>query len=65
MVKLTKPLPNHNLENLESILGFVQTTVVGVLAELGDVRRSLIRIKLMPLLVLIQDVINTNKGILV
>lgn len=39
MVKLAKTLPNHDLENLESIPGFAQTTAVRVLAELGDVRR--------------------------
>ena len=36
MVKLAKSLPNHDLENLESIPGFSQTTAVRVLAELGD-----------------------------
>ncbi|MDK6664904.1 IS110 family transposase, partial [Lactobacillus crispatus] len=35
MVKLAKSLPNHDLENLESIPGFAQTTAVRVLAELG------------------------------
>ncbi len=39
MVKLAKTLPNHDLENLESIPGFAQTTAVRVLAELGDLRR--------------------------
>lgn len=39
MVKLAKSLPNHDLENLESIPGFAQTTAVRVLAELGDLRR--------------------------
>ena len=39
MVKLAKSLPNHDLENLESIPGFAQTTAVRVLAELGDIRR--------------------------
>lgn len=41
MVKLAHQLPNHDLENLESIPGFAQTTAVRVLAELGDVRRFL------------------------
>ena len=39
MVKLAKSLPNHDLENLESIPGFAQTTAVRILAELGDIRR--------------------------
>ncbi|MBL1060531.1 IS110 family transposase, partial [Lactobacillus sp. A27] len=39
MVKLAKSLPNYDLENLESIPGFAQTTAVRVLAELGDLRR--------------------------
>ena len=39
MVKLAKSLPNHDLENIESIPGFAQTTAVRVLAELGDLRR--------------------------
>lgn len=39
MVKLARSLPNHDLENLESIPGFAQTTAVRVLAELGDIRR--------------------------
>ncbi len=39
MVKLAKTLPNHDLENLESIPGFTQTTTVRFLAELGDLRR--------------------------
>lgn len=39
MVQLAKSLPNHDLENLESIPGFAQTTAVRVLAELGDLRR--------------------------
>ena len=38
-MKLAKTLPNHDLENLESIPGFAQTTAVRVLAELGDLRR--------------------------
>ena len=39
MVKLAKSLPNHDLENLESIPGFAQTIAVRILAELGDIRR--------------------------
>lgn len=39
MVKLAKSLPNHDLENLESIPSFAQTTAVRILAELGDIRR--------------------------
>lgn len=39
MIKLARTLPNNDLENLESIPGFAQTTAVRVLAELGDVRR--------------------------
>lgn len=39
MVKLAKSLPNHDLETLENIPGFAQTTAVRVLAELGDLRR--------------------------
>ena len=39
MVKLAKFLPNHDLENLESIPGFAQTIAVRILAELGDIRR--------------------------
>ena len=39
MVKLAKSLSNHDLENLQSIPGFAQTTAVRVLAELGDLRR--------------------------
>lgn len=39
MVKLAKTLPNHDLENLESIPGFAQITAVRVLAKLGDLRR--------------------------
>lgn len=39
MIKLAESLPNHDLENLESIPGFAQTTAVRVLAELGDMRR--------------------------
>lgn len=39
MVKPAKSLPNHDLANLESILGFAQTTAVRILAELSDIRR--------------------------
>ena len=39
MIKLAQSLPNHDLENLESIPGFAQITAVRVLAELGDLRR--------------------------
>ena len=39
MVKLAKTLPNHDLENLESIPSFAQTTAGRVLAELGELRR--------------------------
>ena len=39
MVKPAKSLPNHDLANLESILGFAQTIAVRILAELGDIRR--------------------------
>src|SRR5699024_8769882 len=39
MVQLEQSLPNHDLDNLESIPGFAQTTAVRVLAELGDLRR--------------------------
>ena len=33
MVKLAKTLPNHDLENLESIPGFAQTTAVNDLRK--------------------------------
>lgn len=39
MTALAKKLPNRDLEILESIPGFAQTTAVRVLAELGDMRR--------------------------
>lgn len=39
MIKLAQSLSNHDLENLESIPGFAQTTAVRVLAELGDMHR--------------------------
>ncbi len=39
MVKLAKSLPNHDLENLEIIPSFAQTTAVRVLVKLGDIRR--------------------------
>lgn len=39
MLKVAKSLPNRDLEILESIPGFAQTTAVRVLAELGNIRR--------------------------
>ena len=62
MVKLAKTLPNHDLENLDSIRGSAQTTAVRVLAELGDL---VILIKSMLLSELIQADISQEKWTLI
>lgn len=53
MVKIAKSLPSHDLENLESIPGFAQTTAVKLLTELGYSRRFSNSIELVLLSVLI------------